>query len=308
MAATIQQFHEFFGSVKRNGIVEVFADNNPLLRGPMPLLNFIKVPGFTYSYNREGSLGGIAYRGLNQTYTPDVGVVNPQTERLVMFGGEANTDAALVEVNGNTYRAGKVAMKVKAASLFFLKEFFDGDSVANPLAMDGLNVRLTGNQVISAGDNGAALTLDMVFDLQQRVIGENSQKVLLMSPTQRKNLSNLVVAAAGGASVADAASQITSFNQSRIVLIEEDHQGNQILGQDETKGSDNATGSIYCCRFGSSLDEEFIQGLVAARGFDSEDQGKRSTVYIDLIDIYVGLALFHPRCAARLLGVKTALA
>lgn len=299
MASTLLQFHATFGQVHRMGIVEVFGANNPLVK----YLNWITVPAFTYEYDRRGSLGGIAYRGLNETYTPSAGLINPVIERTILFGGEVDTDVELVETRGPEYRASQVAAKVKAAALFHLREFFKGDSSANPKAMDGLYPRLTGNQVVSAGTNGGALTIAMVTDLLSRVIGDNREKVLFMNLTDRMNLTNLKVAAAGGAAVADVGKLIDNIDGAPIEAVEEDDTGAQIFPKTETQGSSNVTSSIMCVRFGGSIDGEFTQGLIGARGFDATDQGVRSTVYKNLVDIRAGLAVFHPRAAARLKGV-----
>lgn len=304
MASTLLQFHEQFGSIHRTGIVEAFGTYNPILGSPDSgpgLLHFIPVDGFGYAYNTRASFGGIAFRAIGESYTPSAGVTNPAIERLCLFGGELDTDAKLVKKRGGQYRANQVAAKMRGAGLFFMQQFFDGDSDANPKAFDGLNKRLGGNQVISAGTNGAAITCAMVDQLLDAVIGENSQKVLLMSMQQRRNLTTNAKANSA-TPLLDNTGQLSSYSGAKIIIIQEDQNNVQILGQDETQGSSSTCASVYCVRFGQSIDEEFLQGLIDQDGMDIQDQGQRGTTYIDLLDAGVGIALFHPRTAARLVG------
>src|SRR3546814_13451743 len=84
----------------------------------------------------------------------------------------------------NDTRAVHDALKAKALTLTWLKTFFDGDADTNPKEFDGLNMRLTGDQVITAGANGAALTMDMLDDIVDAVRGTPS--VLLMNTAQRR--------------------------------------------------------------------------------------------------------------------------
>ena len=97
------------------------------------------VDGFAYSYNRQHTLGGIAFRGLNDCYTNDTGVVNPQVETLSIFGGEVRTDRQLVNKQGDVVRAGAIAAKVKKAGLFFDRYVIKGDPGVDPLQFYGLN-------------------------------------------------------------------------------------------------------------------------------------------------------------------------
>jgi len=65
-------------------------------------------------------------------------------------------------------------MKVKAAALYFTKCFFDGDESSAPKEFDGLNQRLTGDQVITAGANGAALSMSLMNQVSvaiERMVG-----------------------------------------------------------------------------------------------------------------------------------------
>lgn len=287
--------------MKQKGLVQKITNESVFLK----LLTFIQVDGFTYEYGREESLGGIQFRGINEDYTDEtVGVVNPVIETLARMGGIVKTDRAIANLpSGAAVRASRIASKVKKAGLFYDKYCIDGDPASDPKQFFGLNARLTGNQVVSAGANGAAVTLAMLMDLQDRVVGTNEQKLLIMNKADRRTITNLIVAAAGGAGVRDVGALVDNFNGSKIQVIDEDGDEAAILGKDETQGASAVTSSIYCVRPGSDTDGEYVQGLVNSKMIEHEDQGTRLSSRIDLIDAGLGLAVFHPRSAARLKGI-----
>src|SRR5512139_2154724 len=146
---TILEAAKLFDNPLQSGIVEIFATNNPVLER----LPFIDIQGNAYRHNREGSLPGIAFRGINEGYSESTGVINPQVETLTICSGDSDYDVALVKMtgNGNSLRAAHDSLKAKALTLTWLKTFFDGNSVTEPREFDGLNRRLTGSQVIDAG-------------------------------------------------------------------------------------------------------------------------------------------------------------
>ena len=88
--------------------------------------------------------------------------------------------------------------------------------------------------------------------------------------------------------------QINSYAGIPIGIIEEDAEGNAILGFDE----EDDTTSIYACRFGF----EMLSGLQNG-GIDVEDLGLVETMYKTLIEWLTGLIVWHGKSAARLKGI-----
>src|SRR3954454_20571017 len=156
MAISLLDFANQTQSPMRKGIVQEITNESVFLR----VLRFVPVDGFAYRYDRQTALGGIAFRGLNDSYTNDTGVVNPQVETLSIFGGEVRTDRQLVNKQGDVVRAGAIAAKVKKAGLFFDRYVLKGDPATSPLQFYGLQARLTGSQVIDQGANGEQLSLE----------------------------------------------------------------------------------------------------------------------------------------------------
>lgn len=286
------------------GVVQIITNNSIF----MNILQFEETTEFTKEYNRQQTLGGIAFRALNAQYTADVGVINPNVEVLKIFGGLVETDRQQAKgPRGRKIRASNIAAKTKKAALFFDKYVIDGDSAVDAKQFDGLNKRLTGNQVTSAGTNGAALTLAMLDTLLDKVVGTNAGKVLVMNKADRTKTKQLILSSAGGAAVGDFNSgELERYNQARIQVIDEDGDEAAILGKDETQGSSNVTSSIYCVRPGT-MDGENMRGLIrqpdGAQPIDYVDYGERNGVYQELLESVMGIALYHPRCAARLKGV-----
>ncbi len=280
------------------GIVEIFAANNPILER----LPFVDIQGNAYRYNREGSLPGIAFRGINESYSESTGVINPQTETLTIVGGDSDYDVALVKMGtgSNNLRAAHDALKSKALTLAWLKTFFDGDSSADPREFDGLNIRLDGTaQELEAGAaGGATLSLDKLDELIDAL--EGTPDVLLMNKAMRRKV-NALIRAAGQAieTVSDAfGRQIQAYAGIPIGIVEEDASGTPILGFDEDDGEGNDdTASVYAVRFG-------LDGLhgIQTEALSARDLGELDTkpVLRTRIEWYSGLVIKHPKAVARL--------
>lgn len=286
------------------GIVEIFARNNPVLER----LPFVDIMGNSYTYPREGTLPGIAFRGINESYTESTGIINPLTEHLTICGGDSDYDVALIKMGAgsNNLRAAHDALKAKSLSLNWLKTFFDGDSSTEPREFDGLNRRLAGTaQEIETGSaGGATLTLAMVDGLIDAIDG--SPDVLLMNKTMRRKV-NALMRASGAAieTVSDSfGRQIQAYASIPIGVVEEDADGTDILAFDENDGSGNLdTTSIYALRFG--LDG--VHGI-QTEPMDVRDLGELDTkpAYRTRIEWYSAILAKHPKAVARLRWINNA--
>lgn len=284
----------------QSGVVEIFASTNPIMQF-MPWQN---IAGAAYVYNREQALPGIAFRGINESYSESTGVVNQLSDPLKIIGGDLDVDTALVAwgTGTNDTRAIHDALKVKALSLSHLKTVFDGDATANPKEFDGLNVRLTGGQVLSAGTNGAVLTLAMLDDLVDAVAG--SPSLLLMNKKMRQQIRQLA-RSVNALTIAkdDLGREVDLYYGVPFGIIEDDAAGDPILGFDETQGTANNATSIYAVAFGPGAMFGAQTAPISVRDL-GEQQSKPA--YRTRVEHYGTIVLEHPRCAARLKGVKLA--
>lgn len=280
----------------RKGLLQTILGSSVMFR----LLRFVPVSGMAYPYAVQATLGGIAFRGLNDEYDPSKGTVNPGVEQLRIFGGLVQLDHQMRNTPSHT---NAVSAKMKAAGLFYDLNVINGNPNVDAKAFWGLKYRLIGNQVIYAGDNGGALTLPLIDDLLDRVAGPNTKKVLLMSKYQRRKMKALLLASAGGASLADAAASPTVYDGAKIEVLDEDDVETPVLPQTETRGSSDVTGSIYCIRPGEDPEGDFVQGLVRNDMVTHTPMAQTNTKIGDLVEMIGGLGVFHGRAAARLAGL-----
>lgn len=283
-----------------SGVVEIFARENPVI-ATMP---FINVAGSAYRYNIEESLPGVAFRGFNESYVESTGVINPMVEALTILGGDSDFDVAQIamQTGDNDTRAVHDGMKAKAAALTHLRTFFDGNTATNPKEFDGLNRRLTGDQVITAGTNGSVLALGMLDDLVDAVAG--TPTILLMNKKMRqtvrqmaRNLGALTL------TVDQLGRELEGYAGVPFGLIEEDETGAAILGFDETQGTANNTTSIYAVRMGADAVHGIQTAPISVRDLGEVDDKPALRTRIEW---YSGLVIKHPRAAARLKGIKLA--
>lgn len=308
MAEQLIQYAAMVPDLKRQGVVELFAAENAILE-ELFFINLGEAMG--YEYNVEASLGGVGFRALNGEYdgaAKTSGTVNPIKEGTAILGGEVNTDRQMLATRPN-----QIAQKVKAAGRYFAKQFIDGDTSVDARGYDGLNRRLQNANVRAAGVNGGTLDLDVLNALMARVPGKPSEKRLVMGELMRLLLEAICrLQAATRIDYRDWGEdmQLPRYRGVPILDPGEDESRNAILAFDETRGNSKVTGSIYCARFGTQVDGEYVQGIArkATAGiFETEDQGVRGTQQKDLIEGRVGLVLHHDRSAVRYKGILNAL-
>jgi hypothetical protein len=286
------------------GVIETFAQASPFLRR----LTFRNVEGGALQYQQEKTLPGIAFRAINGSYTADSGLILPLVEKTKPLGGEADTDTILVQRFGMSRRATDIAMKIKAAAKYFDKILIDGDETTDPLIPNGLNVRLTGDQLVhadGAGTIGYVLTENAI----DRLVDACDEKpdMLVMGKAVYRQLKNLFKGSVlfGFMDAAYFGFRVPTFDGIEIAIVDKDNDGNVILGMDETDGSSSGTtGSIYAIKFGV---DQYISGIQSAPPkFTDFGEISSSPVYRFRWEWDCGFAMFHPKCAARLKGVLAA--
>ncbi|RLC65673.1 MAG: phage major capsid protein [Chloroflexi bacterium] len=301
MALTLAEAAKLETDYLRRGVIETFGEYSPVLED----LPFMDVQGNSYRYNLEDTLPDVEFRAVNSSYTESTGTVTDASESLVIFGGVVDVDRYLQQVRGsiNDLRALQTRLKVKSLALAFTREFFEGDSSVDANSFDGLQKRLTGDKVITADDgsgNGDALSLAYVDQLIDTVWG--GPDVLYMNKANRRKLVQLARETELIVVEMDRANKIhTYYDGIPVKVVDKDNNDDDILGFDETVGTETECSSIYAARFGA---DEFISGL-SNGGIQVEDLGliANPPVYRTLIEWYVGLALFNPKSAARLRGI-----
>jgi len=278
-----------------------------------PVLEYLPqktITGPAFRYHREASLGTVSWRGVGGTYTPDAGVINPLFEPLVILGGEVKVDNFEVKAMSNllNLKAEKYRMKARQAGITFSETFFEGDTAVDPYQFDGLRKRLTGNQKIIMGSGGAQLTLALMDELLDAVLGDGGDKVLWMSPIMRRKVTTLVRAVTGSGLInftQDAfGKQQMAYAGTPIRVVRREDDGSSFFLFDEDPGDGASdTASMYCTRMGV----DYLHGIQSMSLPSVKDFGEveAGPYHLGRIEWYTGLVLKHPRAAARLYGILT---
>ena len=297
MAMTLIEAAKSSPNPVQSGIIELYAQNSDILR----TLPFNNISGNALRYNREETLPGVGFRGVNEAYSEDVGVINPVTEPLVIAGGDLDVDKFILTTMGADQRSVREAMKVKALAHRWTKAFIKGDNATEPREFDGLQIRLTGTQKIQAGStaNGSALSLAKLDELIDAV---DNPTHLIMNRTMRRRLSAAArLYTVGGFltyGLDEFGRQVAAYNGLPILVVDQDSTGTDILAFDEAASSGTATAtSIYCVSFGDGMFSGIQSGGVMVT-----DLGELDTkpVVRTRVEWYSGIALFHAKAAARL--------
>lgn len=296
------------GKQLRAGIIEMFA-KSPIL-GVIP---WRTIAGNAYQYNREGTLPSVAFRGVNESYTGSVGVVNQLVESLRICGGDLDVDTFILQTQGESVRAAHEGMKVKALAAELVRVLIKGDSTSQPREFDGFQARIPigSSQLIAAGttDAGDALSLAKLDELIDAVVEPTH---LIMSKAMRRRF-----AAAGRTTSVSGYVQhapdsfgnvVTSYNGLPILVPYPDNGGTEPLAFDEagdvggTPGGSSST-SIYCVSFGDGRVTGIQSGPMQVRDLGELETtpAKRTRV-----EWFAGLAIEHGRAIARLGGIADA--
>ena len=295
------------GKFVKANIVEMFARASAWLA----LINFETIQGNAYAYNVEGELPGVAFRGVNESFTPSTGVINPMIEALRISGGDLQFDNFLMRTLGEGRRSQEENMKVKALAAAITLKLIKGDSTVDPREFDGLQARIVNDQLIAAGttDNGDPLSLAKMDELIDAVPGCNA---ILLNKAMRRRFT----AAARTPSLAGNIEMTkdefgrpqTTYAGIPLVIPYPENDGVEPLAFDEqgdvkgTPGGASST-SIYAVRLGT----DGVMGIqsqpmsVRALGEMHNDPKQVTRVEWD-----IGLVVNHGRAAARLGGISNA--
>jgi hypothetical protein len=290
------------GDVYRQGVIEKYYGSSSIMAN----LPFQDIAGNSLKYNREETMPGIGFRGVNEAYTASTGIINPMTEGLVIAGGDLDVDKFIVDTMGAGQRSVREGMKIRALAQAWTAKFINGDIASDPREFDGLKVRVTGDQLIAAGttDGGTALSL---AKLDQAVDQTMDPTHLIMSKAMARKFS----AAARSSSVAgyvtydknEIGMRVMRYNDLPILTVDLDHEGSEIMPFTETSYTSSAwggtatSGSIYVVSMGADGLTGIQNGGVSVRDLgELEDKPAFRT----RVEWYNGIAIFGARSVTRL--------
>lgn len=308
MAVTMMEVgSQYSKNVLRAGVVKTIVQNSSVL----DRIKFKTIRGNAYTFRLEATIPAAQFRYVGGAYTRGSGSRLKVTETVCIMGNEVFIDnfeqkVAASEVDLKAQKFSEIARSI---ALGFDETFFEGDTNVNPERFNGLRLRITGNQLLSAGANGAALTIAMLDELWDTVITPN--RAAYLNRTMRRKITTLARAQTGTVRVEYPkldvyGKQVATWDDVPLLIVERNDDGSTILDYDETRGSSSVTASLYLVSFG---DDKYVFGLLGAGGslqVDDLGESENAPGHIGRIEFYPGIAIDHPRCAGRLRGITNA--
>jgi len=279
------------------GVIEEVLDTD----GMFSMLPFVQVNGKAYVYDRENGLAGADWLDPNETINESAATFTEVTARLRILAGDVDVDKFLHHTMGDTndQEAIQVAAKAKAVARAFSTSLAAGNASTNPKTFDGVSRLVAAGQEISAGVNGAAVSLTMLDELKDAVtLGADA---FIMRKGTWRAIKALLRAAGGNTAemiqIENFGKPMPSFDGVPVVI-------NDFLAANETQGSSSATCSIYAARFNEADGLHGLYGGPSA-GFVVEDIGtvQNKDAKRTRVKWYCGLALKSTKSLARIRGV-----
>ena len=294
MAMTKVEAAKLTNDLLVRGVIDTIVRESEVLTR----LPFTDVTGTAITYNREATMPPVAFLDVGDTWTEATPTFTPVTTALRILGGDADVDDFLQQTyaNPNDLEAEVVANRAKAVAHTYSETFYHGTSASGSKSFDGLARLVAPGQVVSAGANGGALTLDLMDELIDRV-RPGKPDAILLSKRSRRKLSALRRSSGNLLETdTDAFGRRALFYDGIPLLVDD------FIREDESTGSSSPnTSSLFAVRFGS----EGVAGLEHG-GIQVEEIGslesKNATRW--RIKWYCGLAVYSDLGLARLVGVN----
>lgn len=290
-----------------SGVIDEIIERDDLFS----VLPFVNANGKAYVYDRENSIGTADWLDPNDPVNESAASFTEVVAKLRVLAGDVDVDKFLQSTlnDTNDQMAIQIAKKAKAVAREFHRALATGNSGTNPKQFDGLPqlaaqaqayaATVGGQQIITAGTNGAALTLSMLDELCDAV--PNGADVLVMKRGTIRAYRALLRATYGTDAVMQ---QLENFGRPMLT-----HNGipiimNEFLSGAETTGSNPATASVYALRLNEA---DGLHGLFGGdnAGLVVENIGTVQNKDATRIRVkwYCGLALKSTRSIAQLKGV-----
>lgn len=304
MTLTLVEAAKRESNVFVRGVIETFIDNQRLLQ----VVPFRDISGGLDGISLEAVLPGAGTRAVNEGFTRSEGRLEEIIQALKIYGGDIGIDPFILKTKGQDQAARHVALKIKAISNRWVLDFFKGDSAANIRDFDGLQLRLGGFNVVSAGAGagGSALSLTV---LDEAIMRAHSASHLLMG----RQMAIRLTQAARTTGVTgflrweknELGRQVMMYNDLEVVIVTDNSNNDNILGFTEaaTGGGGNTASSIYVIGVGEEGVEGIQNGSIDVRGLGEDNSTPREDTRIEW---YNNFQIGHVRGAIRLRDISNA--
>lgn len=280
------------------GVIEEIIDKDELFA----LFPFLGIQGKAYVYNREKTISeGEFLDPVNDVVPEGASTFDEVTAKLRVLAGDVDVDKFLDATMGdtNSQKAIQIAQKAKGLARKFRRTLAIGDSATNNKEFDGIAKLTHNDQVITAGANGAALSLSMLDELLDAV-PNGADAIMMRSGTLRAY--RALLRAMGGTlpesiMIENFGMAVPGHNGVPIII-------NDFLPADEDQGTNEATASIYAMRLN---EVDGLHGLYggSSAGIVVEDIGtvQNKDATRTRLKWYCGTALKSTKSLARIKGV-----
>lgn len=295
-AKTLPPAEEF-----RSAAIEIYAGSTDLLSA----LPFETITGNAVRWNQQAVLPSSGFRKVNGSYTATTGSFSPQIEPLVIAGGDLQVDPFITATMGEGQRGAQERMQLIALAHNFSHKIIKGDSATTAEEFNGLQTRLTGNQLYSNGSTSGGDPLSL-FKLDAAIARVDRPTHLLMCQgmwrrfwqAQRAGLYGTIQLTTDQAGV-----QILRYGNLPILISDRNSDVNATTAFNEAGAGGGSTAtSIYILSLGEGMLTGIQHGLPMVK-----DLGEQVTPYLlTRFEWYASFALWHPRCACRMYGISDA--
>jgi len=288
------------------GVIETIVKESPVLQ----FMPFAEIVGNALTYNREKTLPSAEWHAANDDWVTSPSITFDQlTATLKILGQNADVDNYIKSTRSNVQdiEAAIVELTAKAIRHEFERAFIYGNILVDANQFDGI-VKLidTGTasaQLIAAGATGATLTLAMLDQLIDAVLGQKPD-LLLMSRRSRRKINALARAAGSNLEVGTGklGEFVQLYNGIPIGINDWILDTHTLVGSVETSYTTDVCSTIYALCFG----EGAVCGITGPGGLTVEPIGAMETkdAARTRIKWYVGVADFSKVKRAALIGVK----
>ena len=303
MALTLLEAAKGEANVFRRGVIETFVEGSRL----MEILPFRGIDGGTDGIEQESVLPNVATRGVNEAFTRSEGRFQEIIQSLKIYGGEIGIDPFILRTKGQDRATAQTALKIKALRNLWVTDFFKGDSAADPRDFDGLQVRLDGFNVVSAGSDAGGSTLSLAV-LDEAIARCHSPSALFMGRQMHIRLTQAARDNTTSGSVIrtemDAFGRpVLFYNGLEVVQIVDNQNNDNILSFTEaaTGGGGSTASSIYVAGVGDEGIEGIQNGGIDVRGLGEDNDTPREDTRIEW---YVNFHINHQRSVIRLRDIS----
>lgn len=294
MALTLAESAKLSLDMLQRGVIETIISDSPVLS----VLPFVTVEGNSFKYNQENALGGAAFYAVDGTWTEATSTFTNKTANLAILGGDADVDNFIQRTRSNLQdqRAIQTQLKAKSVARKFEDTFITGDIGVDANSFDGIRKQTAAGQTLTVATNGGPLTLALLDQMMDLILG-TKPTLLLMSRRTRRKLKSLLQSSAHYVERGE-----SGFGRQVMLYDGVPVEISDFQPDNETQGTETAASSLYAIHFDEG---DGVVGLQNG-GIEVVDVGQLQTKDATRVRIrwYVSIAVLRDSAIARIKGIN----